>query len=389
MTTAEQGDPRTLCDAVDDLIERAPTLLGLFETRSATLSSKYTEIQDGADDEASKRGAAEFRKIWHSLDTHGLIRHLEDNQVIHGFGAVETEYAYNPQTNRVDPVAFYPTRCRDFFIATTYFRRVAGAEPDELLIRQNDFDFTGQRLQPGKWIVCRRTTRVPIARAGLGRVCAFLVLLQSVALTDWAVFVNRFGLPHVLVKIKDWTSSQERAIAEDIIRSIGTDGGTISAKDGGPEVDILDGVALSRNSASDVHARIIQHVSMEMSKAVLGSTLTTEQGDGAHSYAQANVHKDSRTVRVSDDAIAIETAINRDLIRPWWQYNNLPGTPCRLKFNLTDISDPEVLVRVVKELVSMGMPVSQAYVFNQTGVRRGEGSDIITALSEPEETSNE
>lgn len=385
---AEGGDPRPLADALDDVVERDLTLCSLHEARTDALAGKYLVVQPGAEDAASRDNAATFAEVWNRLDTSMLVRHHQGAKNLYGFGASEIEWAYNEVAKRIDPVGFYHCRARDFFIATTYIRRVPGAQPDELLVRRDDLDFVGERLLPGKWIVTKRTHRVPLARAGLGRGSAMLATLKAMTLTEWVVYIRRFGLPFVTATVRDFTSGTERAQAEAILKALGRDGGAIIAKNGGPELKVLDGAQMSRNAQSDLHARLISTLNLEMAKAWNGATLASESGEGAHSFAQARVHDGIRVSLLEADAVCLETSINEQVIAPWWLLNGLKGAPPRIKFHLTEISDPLTFVQVAEKLHAMGVPLSLQHVLNQTGMRLGSGADLIPRAPAPAAGTN-
>ena len=79
---------------------------------------------------------------------------------------------------------------------------------------------------------------------------------------------------------------------------------------------------------------LIEVLNREISKAVLGQTLTTEVG-ASGSYAAGMVHEGVRSDIVRADARALERTVNRDLIRPLVRFNFGPGAAApRFGFNL-------------------------------------------------------
>ncbi len=318
----------------------------------------------------ASRAPTRFRAVWEQLDSQALIRHQQANAQLHGWAASEITWSYNPDTGRVDPVHLHHARCRDFYVATLYQPRVTGALPDELLVRATDLDFIGQRLIPGKWVITRRTHRVPLAKAGLGRGSAMLALLKALGIADWMIWIHRFGLPFPVITVNNWADLNERAQAMAIIESIGQDGGAIKDGNAIKAIEFLDGIQMSRNTSSDVHQRLAQFVDLQLAKIWAGAALVTESGEGAHSYAQASAQMPRFDSRVLADTQRMERAIREQLIIPWWQVNNLPGVPARLKFHLVQPGDPREAAEVAAIMRNdLGIELSAAQMYEVTGYR--------------------
>jgi phage gp29-like protein len=372
---AEQGDPRTQYSIMDDAVERDLTLGSLVEARTDALAGKAIVVQPGAQDMVSRAGAEMFRaEVWSRLDVPSLVRTHQYSPNLYGFAASEIDWQFDQETRRIDPMAIWYCHPQDFLIATTYNPRVRGAQPDELLVRRTYFDPVGEQLMPGKWIVTRRTVTTPLARAGVGRGAVWWSHLKQIGVADWAVFVRRYGLPFVLATINDWTSMEERAQAEDILRRIGDDGGAIKAKNSLIGIEFLDGAQGSRNTMSDLHERLAAFCDIQQAKRWNGAALASESGQGAHSYAQARVHDGIRVSLLEADAIRLERSIREHLIVPWWQLNNLPGTPARVKFHLTAISDPRQFAETADIVVNkLGIGLSKEQILEAVGMREAAG----------------
>ncbi|WP_428262981.1 phage portal protein family protein [Haliangium sp.] len=381
---AEAGAPAQQFDIFDDVVERDLTLGGLVESRTDALAGKHVVIQAGADDADSRAAADAFRaEVWARIDWRDLIRHHQYSSNLYGFAGTELDWTYDPELRRVTVGGYWHARARDFVVATLYHPRVAGAEPDELLIRQSLQDLTGQRLIPGKWVVTRRTHSVPVARAGLGRGSTWWSHIKMVGVADWLVFVRRFGLPFVLATIKDWTNLQERAAAEEILRRIGDDGGAIVAENSIVGVEFKDGVANSRNANGDLHGRLATAANNELAKRWNGATLSSESGGGASSYALAKEHGGIRFELLQADAMRISESLERQLAEPWMRLNGIAGATPRIRFHLVRIADPMAYANTASIAVNqLGIRISKAQTLEALGMREAESpDDAVTGMA--------
>ena len=378
---AEAGAPWQQYDIFDDAAERDLTLGGLVESRTDALCGKNVVIQPGAQDADSLRAAEMFRsEVWSRIDWRELVRHHQYGANLYGFGATELDWVYDADLRRVTLRGHWRVRARDFFIATVHNPRVPGAVPDELLVRQSLQDFTGEQLIPGKWLITRRTCTVPLARAGLGRGSTWWSHIKMVGIADWQVFVRRYGLPFVLATIGDWTNVEERARAEQILQRIGDDGAAIVPKNSKIDIEFKDGAAGSRDSRSDLHARLATACNNELAKRWNGATLASETGGGASSFALAKEHGGIRFELLQADAARIAECIEQQIIKVWMMLNGLPGVPPRVRFHLVRIADPETYAKTAAIVVEkLGVDLSQEQTLEAIGMRAAESKqDALT-----------
>ena len=71
---------------------------------------------------------------------------------------------------------------------------------------------------------------------------------------------------------------------------------------------------VTRGAGNDVFERLARWVDEQTSKAVLGQTMTSDNGS---SQAQANVHNDVRHDIAVSDARSLTGSLNRDLVMPY------------------------------------------------------------------------
>jgi phage gp29-like protein len=103
----------------------------------------------------------------------------------------------------------------------------------------------------------------------------------------------------------------------------------------------------------------------QVSKAVLGQTMTTDNGS---SRSQAEVHNEVRQDIKTDDSRKLANTINRQLIEPFviLNYGEQERYP-KVYFPIEDSADIEKLSSALSVLIPQGLKVSQSWVRGQLG----------------------
>ena len=186
----------------------------------------------------------------------------------------------------------------------------------------------GVGLAPDKFVVhvYRAGADWP-ERGGLLRVLAWIYLFKNYAMKDWVSFCEVFGMPLRLGVYSPAATKEDREALIEAVTQLGSDAAGIIS-----ESTRIEFVEAAGKGAGSPYKDIVDLMNREISKAVLGQTLTTEVGDGG-SYAAGVVHEGVRADIVRADARALERTINRDLIRPLVRFNFGPqAIPPRLRF---------------------------------------------------------
>jgi phage gp29-like protein len=124
----------------------------------------------------------------------------------------------------------------------------------------------------------------------------------------------------------------------------------------------------------------------EISKAILGNTLSTEVSSSGGNRALGEVHERTEEDIATDDAAALAETIRRDLVAPIVQFNMPEGTPIpRIAF----ISEEQVdLLKVAQRdqiLINSGLPLSKAELYEIHGRRPPEDDDdAVTVQASPQ-----
>jgi len=153
-------------------------------------------------------------------------------------------------------------------------------------------------------------------RSGIFRVCTWWYLFKNYAIKDWVIFCDVYGMPLRLGKYDPVASEADKDALEIAVRTLGHDAAGIISRS--TEIEFVTG---SNGSVStDLYKDLAGFGNKEMSKAILGGTLTADV-DGKGSYAAANTHNDVRHDLINADARAIASTVRTQFIRPYVGFN--------------------------------------------------------------------
>ena len=126
---------------------------------------------------------------------------------------------------------------------------------------------------------------------------------------DWLVYAKIFGIPQIIAKypngMEEYTAHREKYMA--FLRDWGEGIPALL-----PDDLVFEITREASGRSNDVHGSLVGWANTEMSKRVLGSTLTTEMG-GPGSWAAADVHRDAPFMRARADAKKLSGTLRRDL----------------------------------------------------------------------------
>lgn len=255
------------------------------------------------------RRAAEWTE--HSLRRSGnfpdLLAHLVGG-TYHGYAVSETLYQEG-EKRRLVPRAFKNIPPRRFVF-----------EQREGKLQQWDAyggslrPYPGVDLQqeyPGKFIVFQPRVNGDVAvREGLNRVLIWAALFRNWDVRDWLSLGELAWKPWRIGTYKSKTDRTSIDNLRQMLRQMSSTGTMVKPDDVEIEVNWP-----KNNGIGSTHKELAEFLGAEMSKAVLGQTLTTEAGSrGARSLGE--VHDKVRRDILEADAVAVAGCLTRDLIAP-------------------------------------------------------------------------
>jgi len=203
------------------------------------------------------------------------------------------------------------------------------------------------------------------AKSGLYRVCAWMFLFRNYSLKDWMAFLEVFGMPLRLGKYEAGASTEDKDALIAAIQSLGSDAAGIISKN--TEIEFVESVKKGTTGDNPYDA-MLKFCAKEISKALLGQTLTADVGE-VGSYAATQVHNEVRIDLAKADTRAIASTVRYQLIRPLVGFNYGWDTPVPgYKAIWNEKEDLKVLSEVYKNVISFGQPVSAEHVSERFGI---------------------
>ncbi|HXM89603.1 MAG TPA: DUF935 family protein, partial [Candidatus Acidoferrum sp.] len=225
--------------------------------------------------------------------------------------------------------------------------------------------------------IAKAKAGLPI-RGGLARAAGWAYLFKNYVLKDWVTFTEVFGQPLRVGKYHPGASEQDKQALLNAVSRIGTDAAAIM-----PESMVIEFTEAHQGS-SELYQSFCEYLDSQVSKAVLGQTLTTEMPKSGGSRAAAQVHEGVRRDILNADARRLSATLARDLVRPIVELNMGPQARYpKIELALPDDGDVKVFAEVVAMLADRGLRVGQKTILDKLGIAAAaEGEAVLGAIKQ-------
>lgn len=237
--------------------------------------------------------------------------------------------------------------------------------------------FEGEELPKGKFIchVPRSKMGIPL-RGGLARPAAWAFMLQSFSLKDWAAFSEVYGMPLRIGKYQPNASDADIRTLLRAVRSIASDAAAVI-----PDGMTLEFAKVEGQHGTAVFGGLLDYVDKQISKLVLGQTMTSDDGS---SQAQAKVHNEVRLDILRADGRQIGNTVSRDLIEVFVALNFGPQAAYpRVTFAVAEPEDTTALADAVAKLVPIGLKVGQREMREKLGLSEPKKDEELLVTQKP------
>ncbi|HEC90325.1 MAG TPA: DUF935 family protein, partial [Alphaproteobacteria bacterium] len=220
-----------------------------------------------------------------------------------------------------------------------------------------------EELAPYKFVVHTHKAKSGLAiRSGLARAAAWAYLFKNFDLKGWVAFAEVFGQPLRLGKYHPSATDDEKAALLKAVANISRDAAAII-----PASMELEFVKSEIRGSTDLFERLANFMDMQVSKAVLGQTTTTDAISGGHSVSKE--HNKVREDIERSDAKQLAGVINRAVVRPLIDLNRGPQQRYpRVHVGRPEDVDVPRVVDGVKVLVPLGLKVGQKQMRDLLGL---------------------
>lgn len=357
LRAADDGDLYMQHRIFSDMEERDPHLYAEINKRKLALLKINWRIEPPRNANAKEKADAE----WLAEVLNDSVDPLEDvilalmDGVGHGFAPIEMTWEKQDQYL----LPRYVPQPQEWFQLNQ--ARTA------LHLRDSSAD--GAPLTPFGWVLHThgKAKTGYQARMGLYRVCAWPFVYKAYGMSDFAEFLETFGLPIITGKYFAGASEEEKASLMRAVTALGHSARAVMPSEMQLEISKITG-----SGDSTPHMSMMTYCDASVSKAILGQTLSaTAQSTGLGSGV-ADLQSEVRDDILRADAREVSGTITRDILYPMLALNrgasNLSRCP-RFVFDFEEPADFKMYAEGIPKLVETGVttiPVS--WVHKRCGI---------------------
>lgn len=359
---ADQGDILRQSELFEDIEEKDPHLYSQLQTRkNAVTGLDYEVIAFDSNSEQDKQ-IAEF--------VNNEIQHIEnfDEVLLDLLDAIGKGISFSEIIWKQDATG---THIQD--IKNVHQKLFYWDENDAICIRTKEYP-EGIELPENKFIIHKYKARSGHpARAGILRVVAWMYMFKNYDVKDWVTFAEIYGMPMRLGKYDTSASEADKEALMRALIQLGTDAAGMV-----PDTTDILFQESSKTSSADIYERLARYCDEQMSKAILGQTLTSDSGGG--SYAQSKTHNEVRHDLTAADCKALSATLRKYLFAPLVRFNfgesaNVPY----IKFDYEESEDQKMMLDIYTGLSNMGLKISSNFLYSKFGIPIPEnGEEIVT-----------
>lgn len=363
---AADGNAQDYLTLAEEMEERDGHYASVLSTRKLALAGLDVRVDALSDDAKDIEIADAVREIVQQPDFGDLLFDLTDAL---GKGYAVAEIIWNRSGKRWTPERFEYRDPRFF----TWDRETG----KELRLLDEADAFNGIPLPPCKFIVHRPRLRSGLpSRGGLARLAAVAYMCKAWTWKDWMAFADVFGMP---MRVGTHSPDAKEADIRKLMRAVanlGSDAAAVISD----TTKIEFQAAPNTSGSADFFERLATFWDKQVSKAVLGQTMTAD--DGA-SLSQAQVHDAVRRDLLKADAKGLQNTLNEYLVRPFVDLNYGGGRYPSIVLHVPDLEDLQLLVSSLEKLVPLGLEVEQSVIRDKLGLPDPDDAKGVKLLRAP------
>lgn len=357
---ADAGDLFRQMELFEEMESKDTHLFSQLQTRKLAVTGLDWEVQPFSQEEADKQIASFVEKQLKELD--GFSDNIMDilDAIGKGISFQEIEWAYRDGYVVVDNIEYVHQK-------KFYYDNMT----DELMVRTDDYP-GGIPLPENKFILHKYKARSGHpSRYGILRVVAWMYLFKNYTLKDWVGFCEVYGMPLRLGTYDATASDKDKDALFKAIVEMGTDAAGIVPA--GTDIRFIES---NKQSSVDIYEKLARFCDEQMSKAIVGQTLTSDSGG---SYAQSRTHNDVRQDLTEADCKAVMDTVRRDLIRPLVEFNFGYGAHIPyFVLNSADTDDLKETAEIISTLAMTGLEIPKPWLYKKFNIPAPEeGEETI------------
>lgn len=361
---ADTGDVMQQMELFEEMEEKDPHLFSQLQTRKNAVTGLDFEILPFKSDNPRDKEIAEFvQEQISSLENFEEIQIDLLDAIGKGFAVSEIIWGYDDGNVVIEDIRSRHQK-RFFWDSIDDSFRVRTMEhPEGILLPENKFILHKYKARSGH-----------PSRAGILRVVAWMYLFKNYNVKDWISFAEVFGLPLRLGTYQPGASDEDKAALMRALIQIGTDAAGMV-----PEGTKIEFITTEKTGSTDLYDRLARYCDEQMSKAILGQTLTSDSGGG--SYAQSKTHNEVRHDLTVADCKSLASTIRKYLIKPLVMYNF--GEDKRIpyiRYDCEEVGDLANDATILGTLIEKtGLKIPTRFIYKKFSIPEPEeGEEIAT-----------
>jgi len=282
-------------------------VFGQVQVRKAGILAAEWRIEAASDKRADKRAADLCEEALGAVDTELLVASILD-AVFWGYRVCEVIWESRGGLWLPQEIPDRPNR------------RFVFGEQNELRILTREAPFDGVEAPELKMLVARHfgTWDNPYGERVLSR-CLWPVFFKNGGWKAWLIFVEKFGMPWPHGKLPPGAPDEDYTRLAEQLSKMVLDGVLVTSTTS--DVELLE--AAGKSASADLYERLVNFCNTEISKCILGQTLTTELPSSGGSYAASQTHNEVRKDLVAADKRLVSRTLG-ELCR-WITHLNIPA----------------------------------------------------------------
>jgi len=239
----------------------------------------------------------------------------------------------------------------------------------------------GTRCEPAfpQYVVHRGhlLTNLPDNWGGPLRAALFWYLFAVMDRDWWVRFLDRFGAPFIVGRYDPSNDADRTLLARAFAAATRLFGLVVSRE---TEIEVH---SVSSNSHGEAFEAMQVFANGELSKLILGQTMTTTAAAGGIGGTQANVQESVRGDIEAWDITALAETVNTQIIEPFLRFNGIAGS-AELKIATSTGSELESQAKFLSAAASIGLEPTDAgvdYLSKSSGIPLQRTSRAALALS--------
>lgn len=368
---ANMGYCREAAELFEEFEEKDPHIYSVLQTRKLALLGLDWEIVPASESAFDKK-VAKFveEKLLKIPNFQGVMLDLLDAI---GKGYAIQEILWKVENSEVVPSRLQWIHPKNVTWLNSIYPRIL-TETDQSL-----------GIEPPPWKVIMHLYKAKSGhdtRNGVLRVISWMYLFKNYTIKDWVTFNEVFGMPIRVGKYDPGAEAADIDKLANAVKNMGADAAGVISKN--TEIEFIESTRGS--GRMNPYQMLIDFANKEISKAVLGQTLTSDASGQTGTYSTAKIHEMVRQDILEADADSLGNTITDQLIKPIVGFNFPNGWEIplpRFWIKAEAEEDLKALSETYKNLAGINFPIPLSHIRETFGIPEAKDGEEVTGLPKP------